>query len=199
MRQIKAWFGWHERARSGPAARALDGSRAIGCQKSCPLCQKANKANVLSPRPLARRPLAANCCAVDRGGPESCNAPTGGVLEGVCLRLDLGEQRGIARSRRLAPLGLTLFERNIPSEDKTLVPAVPSRNPELLARAPSREPAGRPSAHIRGFDVSDTAATLRSRSRLRPIGADMSGNDSPPSASMTGLRAQCLPGSTLAN
>lgn len=138
MRQIKAWFGWHERARSGPAARALDGSRAIGCQKSCPLCQKANKTNVLSPRPLARRPLAANCCAVDGGGPESCNAPTGGVLEGVCLRLDLGEQRGIARSRRLAPLGLTLFERNIPSEDKTLVPAVPSRNPELLARAPSR-------------------------------------------------------------
>lgn len=95
MRQIKAWFGWHERARSGPAARDLDGSRAIGCQKSCPLCQEANKANVVSPRSLARRPLAANCCAVDVGGPESCNAPTGGVLEGVCLRLDLGEQRGI--------------------------------------------------------------------------------------------------------
>lgn len=55
---------------------------------------------------------------------------------GACVSM-LAKNVGysVGRSRRLAPVGLTLFEGNI---HKTLVPAPPPRNPELLAGAPSR-------------------------------------------------------------
>lgn len=151
---------------------------------------------------MARRPLAANSCVVDRSGPASCNArPRVAFWKMSACVSTLVNKVGysVARSRRLAPLGLTLFERNIPNEDEDAGPGRVLTQSRAPRGAPSRESAGQwPSAHSRRFDVSDAGAPLRSPSRSRPIAADVGGNDSPPSAPMAGLRAQCMPGSTLA-
>lgn len=106
-----------------------------------PFCQKANTADVLSPRPFARRHLAANSDAVDRGGPGPATRSKMALWEhGVCLCLDLGEECGTF-SRPEPTTGARrphAFEGNIQRRRKTLVPAAASRNPECLAGAPFR-------------------------------------------------------------
>lgn len=140
MRQIEGGSGGikgRDRA-LGRAPRAALGQSTVGILR---LCQEANTADVLNRRPFARRPLAANCCGVHRSGPGPATRPRGGVMEGGCLCLDLGEERGIF-SRPEPTTGARrphAFRRQYREEGhKTLVPAAPSRSLELLAGAPSR-------------------------------------------------------------
>lgn len=112
------------------------------CVGILPFCQKANTAEVLSPRPFARRHLAANSDVVDRGDPGPATRSKMALWEhGVCLCLDLGEERGTF-GRPEPTTGARrphAFEGNIPERGReTLVPAAASRDPELLAGAPSR-------------------------------------------------------------
>lgn len=86
-----------------------------------PLCQKANTADVLPPRPFASRPLAANCCGVHCSGPSPATRPRGGVMEGGCLCLDLGEERGIFS--RPEPTTGARRPQHPERGHKTLVPA----------------------------------------------------------------------------
>lgn len=139
MRRIKGGSGSITGQDRSPG-RAPDGSRAIDCWNSA-LCQKANTAHVLSPRPFARRHLAANFYVVDRSGPDPATRSPVALWEQVCVCASILAKNvgnSVGRSRRLAPIGFTLFEGSIPERGrKTLVPAPASRNPELLAGAPS--------------------------------------------------------------
>lgn len=100
------------------------------------LCQKANTADVMPPRPFASRPLAANCCGVDGSGLDP-ERPHGVALwkVGACVSILVKNVRySVGRSRRLAPVG-----RNIPSEDtRRWFRPRPDAIPGLIAGAPSR-------------------------------------------------------------
>lgn len=76
-----------------------------------------------------------------------------------------------------------------------LIPAAPSGNPEPLCGSAARGASwAMAPPHTGRFDVSDAAAILRSPSSTRSTAADIGGNESPASALMTGLRAQCTGG-----
>lgn len=141
VRQIKGGSGGIKGTRSGAGGERLGRLSGNRLSEILPLCQKANTANVVSPRPFARRPVAANCCGVDRNCPDPAKRPRRGVMEGGCLCLDLGEKRGIF-SRPEPTTGARrphAFRRQYAEEGpKRLVPAAPSRSPECLAGAPSR-------------------------------------------------------------
>lgn len=140
VRQIKRGSGGiraRDRAR-GRAPRAALGQSTVG--SPAPLSESKHSRSPES-RPFARRPLAANCCGVDRTGPDPAARRRVGVREGGCLCLDLGEERGIfsrpeptAGARRPHAFQRQHRERR----HKTLVPVASSPNSELRAGAPSR-------------------------------------------------------------
>lgn len=130
-----------------------------------PFCQKANTADVLSPRPFARRHLAANSDAVDRGGPGPATRSKMALWEhGVCLCLDLGEECGTF-SRPEPTTGARrphAFEGNIPSEDaRRWFRPRPRAIPSALLERRFEQPAGRwPSAHVRERSSCDPATSV---------------------------------------
>lgn len=137
MRQIKGGSaGIEARARArGRAPEAALGQSTVG---SPPLCQTANTAGVLSPA-RSRDDLELRIVAVLIAVARLCSAPRGGVMEGVCLCLDLDEERGIFSRPEAGARRPHAFRRQYPERGhKTLVSAAPPRNPEFLARAPSR-------------------------------------------------------------
>lgn len=165
------------------------------CVGILPFCQKANTADVLSPRPFARRHLAANSDVVDRGDPGPATRSKMALWEhGVCLCLDLGEERGTF-GRPEPTTGARrphAFESTSRSEDarrwfRPRPRAIPSSSLERRLG----QPASRwTSAHVRRFNVSDTGATPRPVSRSRSIAADIGSYYSPPYTPKNGSRAQ---------
>lgn len=130
-----------DRAR-GRAPRAALGQSTVG--SPAPLSESKHSRSPES-RPFARRPLAANCCGVDRTGPDP--AARGLALGKVCACVSILAKNvgySVGRSRRLAPVGLTRFKGNIASEDtrrwfRSRPHAIPSSAPERRRG----EPAGR--------------------------------------------------------
>lgn len=128
VRQIKGGSGGIKGTRSGAGGERLGRLSGNRLSEILPLRQKANTADVVSPRPFARRPLAANCWVLIAMARILQRAHGVALWKaGACVSIlvrNVGYSVG--RSRRLAPVGLTLFEGNMPSEDaKTLVPAAP--------------------------------------------------------------------------
>lgn len=107
-------------------------------------------------------------------------------MECVCLCLDLDEERGIFSRPEAGARRPHAFRRQYPERGhKTLVPAAPSRNPELLAGARSRRASSlmalcRHPPLRRERYRCDPAITVK----LEAIAADVGGKELPPSASM---------------
>lgn len=112
-------------------------------------------------------------------------------MECVYLCLDLDEESGIFSRPEAGARRPHAFRRQYPERGhKTLVPAAPSRNPELLAGARSRRASSL-------MALCRHPPLRRERYRCDPaITVKVEGNrgrcrrkELPPSASMTGLRA----------
>lgn len=112
-------FGRHQGTGSGTGASASGGSRALDCRKSCPFVRKQTQPMSCLPA-WSRADLWLRIVAVLIAVAQILRRVHGVALwkVGACVSILMKNVRySVGRSRRLAPVRLTLFEGNLSSED----------------------------------------------------------------------------------